>query len=124
MDTVTHIKLCNICYLNYNSNDKKPMVLPCVLSQCLECFNKFDRGQFKSPFDKKIILNIKNVSKTNYSLLRIVSNSENHVRKNNSTNLNLENIDLILTSMAQIIVKWIGYFKIVNDTIVIMILLN
>jgi len=62
------------------------MVLPCGHTLCLDCVTKLGSvtQQFKCPFDKQIISNIKNEAKPNYTLLKLISKEETNIKKRKS----------------------------------------
>jgi len=94
MEIKSKIKVtCEICYLNYNETENKPMSLPCGHSICLECLKKFERNDktLKCPFDNKFINYVNNVCKPNYTVLKLISNDINKINIKENKDLNVEN---------------------------------
>jgi len=66
-------KECPICLEDYDSKNKKPMVMECGHSVCYTCLTSILRTSKKCPFDKRELANLLQNYPVNWTFLEILN---------------------------------------------------
>lgn len=69
---------CKVCLEKYNTLNKRPMVLECGHTFCMECLQSIKRDFNECPLDRQKITKPISEIGFNYSLLEVISSLESH----------------------------------------------
>ncbi|OMJ75423.1 hypothetical protein SteCoe_25429 [Stentor coeruleus] len=87
---------CSICLECFDSNEKKPLILPCGHTFCKQCVKDIKDGNSECPFDRKPVeLPFESIS-TNFTLLELIDlQKQEEIKKKNVEEVKKENAEQV-----------------------------